>query len=817
MSESASPQDYRVYTTEFDRIIRGDELPTLFAPEREATFQKRLSEVDPPLSRWRAAAEQVAIEEAKIYAATRRRGALKDTVACLLLDHSGSLRRGQRAILATAVAEIVADYWSRIGIPYEILGFTTSSWKGGRSREKWIKSGQPRNPGRLCDLLHIVYRSADDQTSGPPRSVRNLMRDDLLKENVDGEAVAWAASRLRNRHESRKILVVVSDGAPVDDSTMMANSTTYLHYHLRKVIDSIDEAGDISLAGIGLDYDVSMYYPRALLIASTGEPARVVRFIADCTVAPEPRGASSQSDLAKGARGKLTVGRPLLAWASALRRSFQATTPPPSPFASELKKIEPSRGSAAKDRARSISTLPPAPHVAHAAPATPLPPAPTVAHRSDAERIHMFRDTPENRKIDALLERHRKPAIMLHRPYPPTTAPTVRSRLGGLPTLPAGLDWPRGSNGVPLHFMAQIDCAELPQLGPLPDEGTLFFFAREDEEMVWGEGDPADDCRVLYAPQPVLERATPAPPDLPPLKDARAAEGSYYAPDWALPGEDGPVVHYSWPLVALRIDSWPDRSALDDDVGDDYDGRVRALRAATVMAATGLPSHSEYVPDWALFPQDRGGSRFPQLGIMIDRGARRVLRQVMKDSGASDSDRALAVEEASRWVARAKEIGLAGVPSAADVDAFAAWLKQLSDELPRTSRLRQELRSIFSAALLDTIAYGAGVPEIAARIPPYFYNVLENRHLPFTQSKHGAYVACKPWKIGARHHQMLGHVPSSQDAMSVDSDTVCLLQLNTDPAIDFMFGDMGEATFWIEPGDLANRRFDKAWATMQGG
>jgi hypothetical protein len=428
----------------------------------------------------------------------------------------------------------------------------------------------------------------------------------------------------------------------------------------------------------------------------------------------------------------------------------------------------------------------------------------------------MFRDTPENRHIDALLERHRKPAIVLHRPYPPTTAPTVRSRLGGLPTLPAGLDWPRGSNGVPLHFMAQIDCADLPQLGALPAAGTLFFFAREDEEMVWGEGDPADDCRVLYAPQPVPERPTPAPPDLPPLKDAHASENSYYAPDWVLPGEDGPAVHHSWPLVALRIDSWPDRSALDGHIGDDYDRRVDALRAATVMAATGLPSHSEYVPDWSLFPVDRGGSRFPQLGIMIDRVARRMLRQIIDNQRHSEGDQALVFDPASRWVARAKEIGLAGIPSAADIDAFGTWLKRLSAELPATSWLRHKLDRIFTGALLDTIAYGAGVPEIAARIPPYFYNVLENHHLPFTQSKHGAHVACKPWRIGARCHQMLGHVPSSQGAMPVDSDTVCLLQLTTDDAIDFTFGDVGEATFWIEADDLANRRFDTVRATMQG-
>jgi len=148
-------------------MIHGDELPALLGPEHEATFQQKASEVDPVLSQWRAAAEPAAVEAAGAHASKHSADDLNDTVACLLLDHSGSLR-GQPAVVATAIAEIVADYWSRIGIRYEILGFTTLSWKGGRSREKWIESGRPPTPGRLCDLLHIVYRTADDQYTGAP-------------------------------------------------------------------------------------------------------------------------------------------------------------------------------------------------------------------------------------------------------------------------------------------------------------------------------------------------------------------------------------------------------------------------------------------------------------------------------------------------------------------------------------------------------------------------------------------------------------------------------------------------------------------------
>src|SRR5579871_2335539 len=321
---SPSPRDYRVYTTEFDRLMHIDEVPALVDPEQEAAFQARVAEVDPVLSQWRAAAERASIDDdVRAYASTDSADNLNDTVACLLLDHSGSLR-GQRAILATAIAEIVADYWSRIGIRYEILGFTTRTWKGGRSREKWIDSGRPPNPGRLCDLLHIVYRTADDQYKGPPPSVRNLLREELIKENVDGEAVAWAAGRLRDRHEPRKILIVVSDGAPVDDSTLSVNPGNYLHRHLKKVIASINDAGDLWLAGIGIGYDVSRYYARHLSIASTDEPSQLVRFIADCTDVPVTPGPLRESGLPEPyedpspPRTKLTISGSFLALLAAV-------------------------------------------------------------------------------------------------------------------------------------------------------------------------------------------------------------------------------------------------------------------------------------------------------------------------------------------------------------------------------------------------------------------------------------------------------------------------------------------------------------------
>src|SRR5215467_4481858 len=319
IAAAASPQEYRVYTTEFDGVIHGDEIPALAGPELEASFQEKVSGAEPELSRWRTAAEPAAIQAAAAHASKHSVDDVNDTVACLLLDHSGSLR-GQPAILATAIAEIVADYWSRIGIRYEILGFTTLSWKGGRSRKKWIESGRPPNPGRLCDLLHIVYRTADDQYTGAPRSIRNLMREELTKENVDGEAVAWAAGRLRNRHEARKILIVVSDGGPVDDSTLAANTPDYLDRHLRIVTASINAAGDIWLVGIGLDHDVARYYARYRSMASIDEPSRLVSFIAERTdvpVTPGPLRQPGQPELYEDTSTKLTISRSFLALVAA--------------------------------------------------------------------------------------------------------------------------------------------------------------------------------------------------------------------------------------------------------------------------------------------------------------------------------------------------------------------------------------------------------------------------------------------------------------------------------------------------------------------
>jgi Zn-dependent protease len=172
----------------------------------------------------------------------------------------------------------------------------------------------------LCDLRHIVYRTADDRSDGAPPSVRNLLREGLLKENIDGEAVAWAAGRLRARPEARKVLVVVSDGVPVDDSTLSVNPGNYLDRHLRTVIASIREAGDVWLAGIGLDVDLSRYYPRALSTGPGNEPSQVVNFVADCTdvaVVPGPQPALAELDDEPPPPAAITVSATFLAMVAA--------------------------------------------------------------------------------------------------------------------------------------------------------------------------------------------------------------------------------------------------------------------------------------------------------------------------------------------------------------------------------------------------------------------------------------------------------------------------------------------------------------------
>jgi cobaltochelatase CobT len=194
----------------------------------------------------------------------------RDTVVTLLLDNSGSMR-GRPITVAATCADILARTLERCGVKVEILGFTTRAWKGGQSREAWLASGKPPNPGRLNDLRHIIYKSADAPWRRARKNLGLMMREGLLKENIDGEALDWAHKRLLARSEQRRILMMISDGAPVDDSTLSVNPGNYLERHLRWVIEEIETRSPVELIAIGIGHDVTRYYRRAVTIVDAEE------------------------------------------------------------------------------------------------------------------------------------------------------------------------------------------------------------------------------------------------------------------------------------------------------------------------------------------------------------------------------------------------------------------------------------------------------------------------------------------------------------------------------------------------------------------
>lgn len=199
----------------------------------------------------------------------------RDTVVTILIDNSGSMR-GRPIMVAAVCADILARTLERCGVKTEILGFTTRAWKGGSSREDWLKAGKPAQPGRLNDLRHIIYKSADAPWRRARRNLGLMMREGLLKENIDGEALMWAHQRLIGRPEARRILMVISDGAPVDDSTLSVNSGHYLERHLRDVITEIEGKSPVQLIAIGIGHDVTRYYRRAVTIVDVEQLAGVI-------------------------------------------------------------------------------------------------------------------------------------------------------------------------------------------------------------------------------------------------------------------------------------------------------------------------------------------------------------------------------------------------------------------------------------------------------------------------------------------------------------------------------------------------------------
>ena len=194
----------------------------------------------------------------------------KDTIVTLLIDNSGSMR-GRPITIAAICADILSRTLERCSVKVEILGFTTKNWKGGQSRELWNKESKPKNPGRLNDLRHVVYKSADTQWRQAKNNLGLMLKEGLLKENIDGEAISWAFNRIKKRKEERKILMVISDGAPVDDSTLSVNSGDFLEKHLKKIVKFIEDKSEIEILAIGIGHDVSRYYNKAIKITDVNE------------------------------------------------------------------------------------------------------------------------------------------------------------------------------------------------------------------------------------------------------------------------------------------------------------------------------------------------------------------------------------------------------------------------------------------------------------------------------------------------------------------------------------------------------------------
>ncbi|HEY5048086.1 MAG TPA: cobaltochelatase subunit CobT [Rhizomicrobium sp.] len=225
----------------------------------------------------------------------------RDTIVTLLLDNSGSMR-GRPIMVAAMCADILARTLERCAVKVEILGFTTRAWKGGQSRERWIAQGKPPHPGRLNDLRHIVYKSADEPWRRARRNLGLMMREGLLKENIDGEALMWAHSRLAVRSEQRRIMMVISDGAPVDDSTLSVNAGNYLERHLRRVIDEIEGKSSVELVAIGIGHDVTRYYRRAVTIIDAEQLGGAMTTQLTSLFAEENKRASTERKRSPGRR-----------------------------------------------------------------------------------------------------------------------------------------------------------------------------------------------------------------------------------------------------------------------------------------------------------------------------------------------------------------------------------------------------------------------------------------------------------------------------------------------------------------------------------
>ena len=298
LNRNTEDNDYKIFTTKFDEVAKAESLESSeeisklrkTLDQQLTSFQDLITKLANKLQRqllakqnrsWEFDLEEGLLDSSKL---TRiiidpynslsfkkeKELDFKDTVVTLLIDNSGSMR-GRPITIAALCADILSRTLERCSVKVEILGFTTKNWKGGQSREEWNKLGKQKNPGRLNDLRHIVYKSADSQWRQSKKNLGLMLKEGLLKENIDGEAISWAFNRLVKRKEERKILMVISDGAPVDDSTLSVNSGDFLEKHLKKTVKTIENKKDFELLAIGIGHDVSRYYNKAIKITDVQE------------------------------------------------------------------------------------------------------------------------------------------------------------------------------------------------------------------------------------------------------------------------------------------------------------------------------------------------------------------------------------------------------------------------------------------------------------------------------------------------------------------------------------------------------------------
>jgi Domain of unknown function (DUF1963) len=415
------------------------------------------------------------------------------------------------------------------------------------------------------------------------------------------------------------------------------------------------------------------------------------------------------------------------------------------------------------------------------------------------------------------------PAVLAWRPYPPLNLPQTRSQLGGLPLLASPDNWPRAEDGTPLHFLARIDCRDLPrERGGLPGEGLLQFFACIDATMCWSGDETSGVIRVLFTLDP--GEPTPPPPDLPPIMEGY----NDWDRNFRLPEEAQKTVYPHWPLAFGAVKTYP---MSEGDV-------MGGPRLDDLERVSGLAPFDGKLPAWAndderlqLPPHGPDVPAFPQVWVFCERIARHLASAAIKwraslskrkpaadpqevtDRHAQNATAERLEQTARSWIARAAAAGLDKPVGAADAEAFVAWLSEVAS-LPRNmGRLSLcGFNGALRRGLESAIRYCGGHPAAAALVPPELSRQLGEDH---ALVRMGEFLG-KPRIEKVAYHQMLGYFLASQD-IGPNENEVLLLQLVSDYGVGFMFCDVGEIHFWIDKADLAARRFDRVRANTQGG